>query len=348
MRVWVDITDPSHVLLFAPVVRRLEGEGHTVTVTARRFAQTELLLKRYGLRAVITGHHRGSGLAARVVGLAGRTAHLIASAREGEFDVAVGHDANDLALAAWTLGIPQLAVLDDERPSRSRHLNLRLVDAVAAPDAIPLARLHRLGVGPEKVLRFPGFKEEYYLYDFEPDTQVLEQIGVTGRRIVGVVRPANAALPNYSARARTVDHLLSELAGTRNLTLVVIPRSDEQRQHFLGLGLKNVVVPGEAVDGLSLIAAADFVVGTGRVMMREAAAIGTPAYTLSTEPPGAVDERLIAERRLRQAASAADVVTRKKDTRTAPNPPRDPQLFVDQILALACRRHAGSRLDRLL
>jgi predicted glycosyltransferase len=348
MRIWVDITDSSHVLFFAPIVRRLESAGHTVTVTARRFAQTELLLKRYDLRAIVSGQHRGTGLAARAVGLAGRTAHLIASAREGEFDVAVGHDASDLALAAWTLGIPQLAVLDDERSGQSRHLNLRLVDAVAAPEAIPLARLYRLGVGPERVLRFAGFKEEYYLYDFEPDTQILAQVGVTGRRIVGVVRPANAALPNYSARARTVDHLLSELAGKRNLTLVVIARSDEQRQHFLDLALKNVVVPEEAIDGLSLIAAADFMIGSGGVMMREAAAIGTPAYTLSTERPGAVDDRLIAAGRLRPAASATDIATVKKNTRTAPDAPRDPQLFVDQILALARRRPAGSRLGRLL
>jgi predicted glycosyltransferase len=348
MRVWVDITDSSHVLFFAPIVRRLESAGHTVTVTARRFAQTELLLKRYDLRAIVSGQYVGTGLAARAVGLAGRTAHLIASAREGEFDVAVGHDASDLALAAWTLGIPQLAVLDDERTGQSRHLNLRLVDAVAAPEAIPLARLNHLGAGPEKVLRFAGFKEEYYLYDFEPDRQILAQVGVTGRRIIGVVRPANAALPNYSVRARTVDHLLTGLAGTRNLTLVVISRSDEQRQHFLELGLKNVVLPEEAVDGLSLIAAADFMVGTGGVMMREAAAIGTPAYTLSAERPGAVDERLIAAERLRPAASAADIVVKKKDTRTSPDAPRDPQLFVDQILALARRRPAGSRLGRLL
>ena len=54
MRVWIDITNSPHVLFFAPIIRRLEAQGHTVTLTARKYAQTEQLLSRYGLAAVIT------------------------------------------------------------------------------------------------------------------------------------------------------------------------------------------------------------------------------------------------------------------------------------------------------
>ena len=53
MRVWVDITDASAVVFFAPVVRRLEEAGHTVTLTARRFAGADLVLRRYGLGGVL-------------------------------------------------------------------------------------------------------------------------------------------------------------------------------------------------------------------------------------------------------------------------------------------------------
>jgi len=35
MRIWVDITDASHVVFFAPIVRRHEDAGHTLTITAR-------------------------------------------------------------------------------------------------------------------------------------------------------------------------------------------------------------------------------------------------------------------------------------------------------------------------
>jgi len=80
-------------------------------------------------------------------------------------------------------------------------------------------------------------------------------------------------------------------------------------------------------------------------MAREAAALGTPAYTLSLEPPAAVDAALLAAGRLRRAASAEDVELRKKgDARTTQALPRDPALFVDRVLELARRRSRRARL----
>ena len=72
-------------------------------------------------------------------------------------------------MAAWTLGIPQLTMFDYEYATVSHHLNVRLVDEIVVPEAIPLDRLAPYGAKPEKVFRYPGLKEEYYLYDFQPD-----------------------------------------------------------------------------------------------------------------------------------------------------------------------------------
>ena len=52
MRVWVDLTDAWSVV-FSPMVRRLEDTGHTVTLTARRFAGADLVLRRFGLGGVL-------------------------------------------------------------------------------------------------------------------------------------------------------------------------------------------------------------------------------------------------------------------------------------------------------
>ena len=106
-----------------------------------------------------------------------------------------------------------------------------------------------------------------------------------------------------------------------------------------------MVVPPRAIDGLSIIAVADMVVGAGGTMNREAVALGTPAYTLFAGRLGAVDERLIAEGRLQRVFSQADVVPRKREAAggaqgSAAAPPaarRDPQFFVDAILALGRR-----------
>ena len=145
MRIWVDITDASAVVFFAPVIRRLEDAGHTVTLTARRFAGADLVLRRYGLGGLLTTQHRGGGLGTRAVGLVNRTAQLLGSASSGRFDVACGSHASDFVLTAWTLAIPQMTFLDPGRLGRSNLVNVRLVDEVAVPEAVPVSALTGMG-----------------------------------------------------------------------------------------------------------------------------------------------------------------------------------------------------------
>ncbi|NLE23593.1 MAG: DUF354 domain-containing protein [Actinobacteria bacterium] len=352
MRVWVDITDASAVVFFAPIVRRLEDAGHTVTLTARRFAGADLVLRRYGLSGLLTTRHRGGGLGTRAVGLVNRTAQLLGSAASGRYHVAAGSHATDFVLTAWTLAVPQMTFLDPDRIGRSNLINARLVDEVAVPEAVPVAGLAELGATRDKLFRYPGFKEEYYLHDAQPDPDVLTRLGIERRRIVGVVRPpappmrlpAGDAVP---AGEEALVRLIAGLAGRRNLALVVVARDQEQRRRFLGLRLPGTLVPDGPVDGAGLLAAADFVIGLGGVMLREAVALGTPAYTLAPSA-GPVEASLLANGRLRQVAVPGDVIVRRKDLRTALSPPRDPALFVDRLLDLAHRRSRRERLGRVV
>jgi len=350
VRVWVDITDAAHVVLFAPIVRRLEGAGHTVTITARRFADADNLLHRYGLGAVLTGQHRGGSFGARAVGLLNRTAQLLGSASSGHFDVAFGSHASDFAFTAWTLGIPQMTFLDDQRLRRTNVANVRFVDEVAVPMALSPATLAALGAPPDKLFRYPGFREEYYLYDFSPHPAALTSLGVDRRRIVGVVRPPRSAATRQ-AGAPLSEGLLAELArglsGRRKVTLVLVARDPDQRRRFSALGIPGLVAPDGPVDGVGVIGAADFVLGAGGVMTREAAALGTPAYTVSRMPPTAVEAVLLSEGRLHYAAGPDDVRLAKKDARTAACTSRDPQLFVDRLLELASHSSRRARVREL-
>jgi hypothetical protein len=354
MRVWVDITDSSHVLFFAPIVRRLEDRGDIVTLTARRFASAELVMRRYGLAALVTSQHRGGGLGARAVGLLNRTAQLLGSASTGRFDVAVGSHASDFVLANWALGVPQLTLLDDERLRRTNAINVRLVDRVAVPEAIPLGALLELGASEDSLFRYPGFKEEYYLRDLELDAEVLARLGVDRRRVVGVVRPPRRAGRRTASPSpeepddRRLEAFVRALAGRRNVTLVLLPRDEAQRARFAALRLPSLVMPKTAGDAVSLLAAADFAVGVGGALEREAAALGTPAYTLRRLPPSAVDAQLRREGRVRHVATAEGIDLRKRDRRALPAARRDPGLFVDVLAGLAAGGRRAGRLERLV
>ena len=58
MRVWIDITNSPHVVIFRPIIARMRARGHEVTVTAREFAQTIGLLERFGIDARERGRPR--------------------------------------------------------------------------------------------------------------------------------------------------------------------------------------------------------------------------------------------------------------------------------------------------
>ena len=78
----------------------------------------------------------------------------------------------------------------------------------------------------------------------------------------------------------------------------MLPRTAEQRAELRSV--PGFVVPPHAIDAQSLIAYADLVISAGGTMNREAVALGTPVYTTFEGRLGAVDERLIAEGRLRK------------------------------------------------
>ena len=73
MRIWIDLSNSPHPLLFAPIARALEAAGAAVRVTARDNAQTvELARQRWCDVEVIGGPSpRGPGREGSVARAAG-------------------------------------------------------------------------------------------------------------------------------------------------------------------------------------------------------------------------------------------------------------------------------------
>jgi predicted glycosyltransferase len=330
MRIWVDLTNSPHVLVMRPVIRALERRGHVVRVTARDFAQTLGLCDRLGIAHEAIGRHRGGRLAAKGLGLASRSLALAGWAKGRRFDAALGHGSNDISVAAKLLGIPSATTFDYEWASVQHTVNCRLAKRVVVPEAIPPERLARYGATAAKLRRYPGLKEEYYLADFTPDPAVLGELGLDAGAPLAVVRtPPAVSLYHRFENPLFADLLvrLREQAQT-----VVLPRIAAQRAELLSAG--GFVVPEQAIDAQSLVAYADLVVSAGGTMNREAVALGTPVWTTFEGRLGAVDERLIAEGRLRRLTRAedVDVVKRASGGGGGARVRRDPEAFTDLLV----------------
>ena len=324
------MTAPAHVLVFRPVIERLRDRGHDVTVTARDYGQNLGLLELHGIEHLALGSHGGGSRARKGMALAGRTAALARFARPHRFDLALAHGSNELALAAAMLRIPAANTFDYEFAVLQHNIGCRLARRVMVPDRLPAERLRRFGVGPSKLVQYPGLKEEYYLADFEPDGSVLDRLGVDRGRVVAVLRPP-PEVSMYHRDNPFFAQLLERVGNDENVHAVVIPRVDIQRDHIRSLDLPSVIVPDGAVDAQSLIALADLVVSAGGTMNREAVALGTPVYTIFKGILGGVDEALISEGRLLPLEDPAAVELKKK-AHEGGGERRDPNLLVDLFL----------------
>ena len=273
----------------------LRAAAHEVRVTARDFAQTVALCERFGIEHEVIGRHRGGRLAAKARRpgrpLAGADA---LGAAQRRFDLALGHGSNDVTVAARLLRIPCSTMFDYEWATVQHNVNCRLAQAVVVPEAIPPERLDRYGAR-RKLRALPG-----------------AQGGVLPRRLrarPGGARPSSASIAAAADRRRA--HAAVGLAlpplrerrlrrRARSACAARRPSCCRAWPSSARRAASGFIVPEQAIDAQSLIAFADLVVCAGGTMNREAVALGTPVWTTFEGRLGAVDERLIAEGRLRR------------------------------------------------
>jgi predicted glycosyltransferase len=323
-RIWIDLANSPHPLLFAPIARRLEDMGAEVVVTYRDHAQTaELTLERWP-GAVPIGGPSPPGRLRKAWAIGSRVAKLSRWARRERPQVALSHNSYAQLLAARALRIPSVTAMDYEHQP-ANHVAFRSAGTILLPEAVPEAIVAKQGAKAGKVVRYRGLKEEVYLADFEPDPGILERLGA-GRPdggVVVVVRSAPAGAAYHPDENPILDDCLRVLSARVDVVTVALARHGWQRDHLRGLGLERLIVPGGVVDARSLLYAADAFVGAGGTMSREAALLGLPTWSAFGGARPAVDEWLESEGRLHELT--------------------DP----GQLAGIGPRENPGADLDRL-
>jgi predicted glycosyltransferase len=332
MRVWADCTAAAHPLVLRPIIERLEAQGHEVFITAREYGQTVGILERLGMPYTVVGEHGGASRLGKAWALGGRSARLARLVWKRAPQLAIAHGSVDLAVVAALYRVPSVQMQDYEFARLQRQISFRLARRVLAPDTIPPERLAKLGAKGEKLVLYPGLKEEYYLAGFEPDPAVLGELGLDREKVLVVVRPPPET-SEYHARNDLYGATIDRLAAAPEAQAVVIPRTQAQGEAIRAMDAANLIVPARAIDAQSLIAYADLVVSAGGTMNREAVALGTPVFTTFTGRMGGVDEALIADGRLQVLADPAALELRKRDSPLGVRHPRDAAPLVEGALS---------------
>ena len=327
MRIWVDLANSPHVPFFRALAAEFRSRGHELEATARDFAQTVELAEAAGLAPAVVGRHGGGKLSGKAGNLVGRAWALARWARGRGFELAVSHNSYSQVLAARLLSLRAVTLMDYEHQP-ANHLAFRLASRVVVPAAFPDEALRRFGARASKVRRYAGLKEDVYLADFEPDAHfaahLRERFGVDAERdALVVVRPPAREALYHRFENELFDELLARLLAAPGVKVMLLARSDEQRESLTArFASENFIAPRAALDGANLVASADLVVSAGGTMNREAAALGVPAATVYAGRWAAVDEQLVREGRLKRIATREDLEGLRIEKKKSADPRR--------------------------
>src|SRR5437588_5311632 len=111
-----------------------------------------------------------------------------------------------------------------------------------------------------KVKRYDGIKEDVYLADFTPDpsfSDTLRKLGVASEDVLVVARPPAREALYHRFENELFDQLLAHLSSRAEVTIILLPRSEAQREKYQARKSAKVIMPREPLDGANLIAAAD-------------------------------------------------------------------------------------------
>lgn len=322
MRIWIDIDNPPQVQYLLPFRDAFAAAGVATVITARDYGTTFALLERAGVGYTGFGERVGRGRARKVAHLAVRARDLSRFVTDGGRPDALLAASRSSAVAARRMGIPSFIVGDYEYANVSTY---RLTGStILHPDAIDARVFCRRGLRREQLRAFRGLKEDLTFAGVDVDAVAPLDLGDLPPDAVRVLfRPPSETSHYYrresSTMARAALHHLARVGAL----VVLSPREPGQAALLDGLDWTHQpVVLERPAQFVALLKSVDAVVCSGGTMLREAAYLGIPSYSIFQSRIGGVDRRL-------EELGRATLLTTPADLRRLEVRPRGPLRRLD-------------------
>ena len=320
-RIWIDLDNSPHVLFFRPIIDELKKRNYDVFVTARDAYQVRELLEFYGLPAKLVGRHHGKHKILKALGTCWRGIGLAAIARKEKLDLAITHGSRGCLLACALLRIPDVMLFDYEFVAKVPTIQPTWL---MAPGVVA----ERFTGNRERMVQYPGIKEDVYLSRFVPDYELKQRLGVSADDLLITVRPPAIEAHYHNPESEPLlTASIQKFAGDPKVKILLLPRNKRQEAELRSawgaeIARRQILIPEHVEDGLNLIWNSDLVISGGGTMNREAAALGVPVYSIFRGKIGAVDRYLAEQGRLVLLETVDDVRTKIKAVRREPRAER--------------------------
>ncbi len=300
--IWFDFDNSPHVPVLLPIAREMRNRGYKTFFTARDVAQTVALLESANEQHVVIGQSFPKQALKKYYHTIIRGRHLKQVLKYVKPVCSVSHCSRSAILGAWMLGIPSLTMYDYEYINNTIQ-NL-FCSKVLIPEAVNDQAIDDAGINPKNLARFPGLKEQLYLENYHPAPYFYDTYGIpnNGKVIITFRPPAENSHYHNSEVDRITTAVLEKIRlHKEKLFVIITPRTEEQRFKFDQFLTKHQVehlIPEYPLPGDDLIYHSDILITGGGTMVREAAVLGVPAYSIFKGKKGAVDKDLEKQKRL--------------------------------------------------
>lgn len=308
LRLWIDLENSPHIPFFLPIIEWLEDRGHRILVTSRDAYQTCELADAYGLNHTRIGKHGGAKKHGKLSDGIERSCRLIAWAGPRKPDAVMNLGSRTQNLAAKFLGLPIIEFMDYEHTLEIPFL---------APTWLFMPKVvYESGYRPNskvKVMLFDGLKEDLYALGYQHSSDPFEIPGINPRQILVVARPPAFEAHYHNPESEELfDACINKVLFSSQAIIMLLPRNQRQEEimrstHTDWFNGNRVIIPDKPINGLDLINRADLVLSGGGTMIREAAALGVPAYSVFKGAPGSVDRDLCRLGRVKILSSLCDI-----------------------------------------
>lgn len=309
--IWIDIENTPHVLFFKPVIKMLKIRGYAVKVTARRCTQTIQLLDRMGISFdEIGSHYEGKYSWLKAVYVLCRVFQLCLWKRDKLINQAICHSSRSMLIASRIMGIKNLCFMDYEYVAMK--VFRYCTDTLLIPQSISKEVFIQKGFSENRIKHLPGFKEQYYMTPVNPN-DLIRKYNIRSSDIVVTLRPpAERAHYHQADSEKLWEELIRYLDSVKSSMRIFIihryPFQLEVTQKNIFFNRKNrFIFLDVPEDGMKLLALSDLVITGGGTMLREAVALGIPAYSFFTGKLGALDQTFIREGKLSQLLCLSDI-----------------------------------------
>lgn len=304
--VWIDVENPPQVQYLLPFREAFAAAGIETVITARDYGSTVSMLESAGVEAKVFGSRVGRGKLRKALASIHRARGLHDFLAQTGRPDALLTASRAAAVLAWRLDIPSFVIVDYEHAFVPVY---RFTGStIVFPDVIDPDNFIRKGIRPSQLMPVKGLKEDLTFAGVDVDSIDPFDLGPAPPGVVRILcRPPSETSHYYKEASTAMARATLERLSQSDVVVVFSPREPGQVALLDGLAWKHEPITLQRpAPFVALLKSVDAVVCSGGTMLREAAYLGIPAYSIFQSEIGAVDRWL-------EAIGRAKVITGPDD-----------------------------------